>query len=186
MDRRESLEGFDESNLGIERLKLTSVLSRRMEWESCPYLSEEDCSLLRELDGAPSTDVSAMLEDCGSRYANAFVNSFNVISSEEPLQYVLSMLEGILQGDKTRANIFNSVDVFSPLLGICTAPSYKKYTIYCSARVMGILLGTMDCTIENPEAREFLTWLHAMLRGSNSVYDSVQLLGALYVIYYYW
>ena len=100
------------------RLLTTSELLRSKEipWEiyqTARLISDRDLQLLRRYDKKDAQHRKMLLAEGGARYVRAMMSVLQNVTKEETVQYVLAMVDDILDGDSSRARFFFEVESLS-------------------------------------------------------------------------
>jgi V-type H+-transporting ATPase subunit H len=100
------------------RLLTTSELLRSKEipWEiyqTARLISDRDLQLLRRYDKKDAQHRKMLLSEGGARYVRAMMSVLQNVTKEETVQYVLAMVDDILDGDSSRARFFFEVESLS-------------------------------------------------------------------------
>lgn len=182
--RRASLEGFRNESLlsGV-------VLQKVVQWDAyangsanTAFLSSDEVSLIKEIDKAPEDDLKNLFdEENGPEYARALITALTKISVEETIQYLLCMIEHVMDLGRDKIKIFNSVEnSHSCLMAIINRGNYHPFSIEKAAKIMGILLScesqglkyskNSDLNLNSiPESTvSFLNWIFSHISNFNS------------------
>ncbi|KAK3087872.1 hypothetical protein FSP39_011795 [Pinctada imbricata] len=89
--------------------RANDVRANRVNWQSYlqgQMISQEDFNFISRFDAATSDQRAAILQQHSNQFAKTFINLMNHIAKDQTLQYILTMLDDVLQEDKSRVEIF--------------------------------------------------------------------------------
>eukprot|EP01083_Nonionella_stella_P071877 193367_1 len=153
------MRGLDQFSEAGE-IKSDDVLCRNINWSlfvDIGSLSQDDLEILTDIHGAPEDDRRAMMEDSGHAIAETFVRCIMRISDEDALQYLLALVDTILEENADFVNFFrHCVDVYEALIGIIRR-CYGPFTVSTASKVAARLLVTESDFV--PDMGRFIEWL---------------------------
>jgi len=166
---REDLEQVQETEKA--RLQEEQILKLNIKWETrheAKEITGEEKGLI--IDYCRQSDISSRMDLLsepvkGAQYGRLFVSLLNKIHEKETSQYVLTLVDQLLQENPENAVYFQvagGYDEFLRILNISDAYSVDK-----AARILSILLSTR---LEGrpPAAEKFLRWILARLNESKT------------------
>jgi V-type H+-transporting ATPase subunit H len=77
-------------------------------------IAQDDFDFIARFDGATDPKTrEAVVKENPSQLAKTFFNLFNSVSKDQTVQYLLTLLDDVLQEDKNRVDIFKVSAVIS-------------------------------------------------------------------------
>ncbi|XP_059485740.1 V-type proton ATPase subunit H isoform X1 [Neocloeon triangulifer] len=159
----------------IDMLAATSVLQQqaaeirqqRVNWQSyqqSQMISNEDYTFIVALDNA--TDGKAreqLLKSQRAQCAKTFLSLLGHVSKDQTIQYILVMLDDLLQEDRTRVEIFREhsarkrESLWSPFLNMLNRPD--GFIVNMTSRIVAKLACWSVDPMERSDLQFYLTWL---------------------------
>ncbi|KAK9811416.1 hypothetical protein WJX72_003647 [[Myrmecia] bisecta] len=87
-----------------------SILTRDIPWETfvvARLVSDRDLQLIRRYDKRPAETQTTLLDENGAAFTEAFLTVLRNVTREETVQYVLALLDQMLEADPSRAKLFH-------------------------------------------------------------------------------
>ncbi|XP_059485741.1 V-type proton ATPase subunit H isoform X2 [Neocloeon triangulifer] len=170
----------------IDMLAATSVLQQqaaeirqqRVNWQSyqqSQMISNEDYTFIVALDNA--TDGKAreqLLKSQRAQCAKTFLSLLGHVSKDQTIQYILVMLDDLLQEDRTRVEIFREhsarkrESLWSPFLNMLNRPD--GFIVNMTSRIVAKLACWSVDPMERSDLQFYLTWLKDELQKQNNDY----------------
>jgi V-type H+-transporting ATPase subunit H len=92
------------------QLKAMEVRSSKPNWKSYltgGMISQDDYNFITQFESSKAGEKKALLEKARSQCAKTFVNLMTTVSKDQTVQYVLTLIDDMLQEDRSRVEIFN-------------------------------------------------------------------------------
>ncbi|KAJ8321852.1 hypothetical protein KUTeg_000323 [Tegillarca granosa] len=131
-------------------------------------ISHEDYNFISKFDNANSDQRKAVLKDNYLQFAKTFFNLMSHIAKDQTLQYILTILDDVLQEDKSRVEIFkeyarrNKESVWAPFLHLLNRND--RFIVNQTSRI----IAKIACWSKEPMGTEdlkfYLNWLKDQLR----------------------
>ncbi|KAK2147227.1 hypothetical protein LSH36_563g03027 [Paralvinella palmiformis] len=157
--------------------KANEVRANRVNWQSYlqgQMISQEDYLVITKLDNATPELRAQLLREKPYQCAKTFVNLMGHISKDQTVQYTLTMIDDILQEDKSRVEIFreyshkNKESVWSPFLNMLNRPD--PFIVNQTSRILAKLACWSKDFMEGSDLHYYLTWLKDQMRIANNEY----------------
>lgn len=153
------------------------VRANRVNWQSYlqgQMISHEDYNFISKFDNANSDQRKAVLKDNYLQFAKTFFNLMSHIAKDQTLQYILTILDDVLQEDKSRVEIFkeyarrNKESVWAPFLHLLNRND--RFIVNQTSRI----IAKIACWSKEPMGTEdlkfYLNWLKDQLRLPGNEY----------------
>ncbi|XP_065352554.1 V-type proton ATPase subunit H isoform X2 [Cloeon dipterum] len=170
----------------IDMLAATSVLQQqaseirqqRVNWQSyqqSQMISNEDYTFIVALDNA--TDGRAreeLLKSQRGQCAKTFLSLLGHVSKDTTIQYILVMLDDLLQEDRSRVEIFREhsarkrESLWSPFLNMLNRPD--GFIVNMTSRIVAKLACWSVEPMERSDLQFYLTWLKDELQKQGNDY----------------
>ena len=138
--------------LESDRLFSDSILKRDINWsgyEKNGFLTKKELGLMLDYDKQKKEDQSDLLSEKGADYAALFVKALDSIRTKESVEYLIVLVDSLLETDPTRARYFHSLtdaktDPYSPFLRILqsTEQGYHSFVLSRTSHILATLLST--------------------------------------------
>ncbi|XP_043921452.1 V-type proton ATPase subunit H [Protopterus annectens] len=168
MDIRGAVDAAVPTN--IIAAKAAEVRGNKVNWQSYlqgQMISAEDCEFIKKFEIARSEEKQAILSNEGHQCAKTFLNLMAHISKEQTVQYVLTMIDDMLQENHQRVNIFfdyakrtkNSAwSYFLPMLN-----RQDLFTVHMAARIIAKLATWGKELMEGSDLNYYFNWIKTQL-----------------------
>ncbi|XP_066992570.1 V-type proton ATPase subunit H isoform X1 [Anabrus simplex] len=180
----------------IDMLAATSVLQQQateirtqhVNWQSylqSQMISQEDYNFIVAFDNADAATREALLRENRSQCAKTFLNLLGHVSKDQTIQYILIMIDDMLQEDRSRVEIFREhaskkrETLWSPFLNLLNRPD--GFITNMTSRIIAKIACWSHELMDRSDLHFYLTWLKdqlkqnseaiANLRGVNDVQD---------------
>jgi V-type H+-transporting ATPase subunit H len=176
-----SIDDLEKSGLNMAtsplQQKANEVRANRVNWQSylqSQMFSQEEYMIITKLDTAPGARSVQLLTEKPDQCARTFLNLMANISKEQTVQYIVTMIDDILQEDKSRVEIFglyarkNRDSVFTPFLSMLNRPD--TFTINQTSRIIAKLACWSKELMETRDRQYYLNWLKEQLKISGNEY----------------
>ncbi|CAG5122708.1 unnamed protein product [Candidula unifasciata] len=154
-----------------------SVRKNNVNWKSYlqgQMISPEVYNFISQFDRATPEARAAMLKDNPSQFAVVFRMLMEGISRDQTLQYVLTMLDDVLQEDKSRVEIFKAVakknkeSVWQPFFHLLDRED--KFIVYQASRIIAKIACWSKEQMERKYLQSYLVWLKDQIKLPNNEY----------------
>ncbi|VEN50501.1 unnamed protein product [Callosobruchus maculatus] len=169
----------------IDMLAATSVLqqtatdirNRKVNWQ--PYLqsqmiSQEDFNFIVAFDVPDAAQRENLIQSNRLQCAQTFLNLLGHVSKDTTLQYVLVLIDDMLQEDRTRVEIFHEYankkgeSVWGPFLNLLNRQD--GFITNMASRIIAKIACWSQAPMERSDLHFYLTWLKDQLRMQNNEY----------------
>ncbi|XP_043500618.1 V-type proton ATPase subunit H isoform X2 [Polistes fuscatus] len=165
----------------IDMLAATSTLqqqaaeirNQRINWQSylqSQMIPKEDYDFIVAFDTSDANAREAKLKENPHQAAKTFLNLLDHISKEQTTQYILTMIDDMLQEDRSRVEIFREhssrkrESVWGPFLNLLNRQD--GFIINMTSRIIAKLACWSHELMEKTDLQFYLTWLKDQLRLS--------------------
>nr|CAG4638370.1 EOG090X044C [Cyclestheria hislopi] len=166
-------------------LAATSVLQQRaneirnhpVNWQSylqSQMISGDDYKFITEFVSSDSAKREALLQAERAQCAKTFLSLLEHISKDQTVQYILTIMDDMLQEDKNRVEIFREYakkkreNVWSPFLNVLNRPD--GFIQNMTARIIAKLACWSRELMDGNDLNFYLTWLKDQLHLANNEY----------------
>uniref|UniRef100_A0A1B6FZX2 V-type proton ATPase subunit H n=1 Tax=Cuerna arida TaxID=1464854 RepID=A0A1B6FZX2_9HEMI len=169
----------------IDMLAATSVLQQqateirgqRVNWQSylqSQMITQEDFSFITAFDNADAAGRENLLKEKRTQCAKTFLNLLEHVSKDQTIQYVLVMIDDMLQEDRSRVEIFReySLRKREPICGqfLNLLNGSDGFIINMTARIIAKVACWGSELMEQKDLQFYLTWLKDQLTINNNEY----------------
>nr|APA34014.1 seminal fluid protein [Nilaparvata lugens] len=155
----------------------TEVRTHRINWQSyhqSQMITAEDFAFISAFDNADSAKREELLAEQRMQCAKTFLNLLEHVSKDQTVQYVLVLIDDMLQEDRSRVDIFRdySLKKKEPICGMfinllnCSDPFISNM----SARIMAKIACWGSHRMEDNDLVFYLGWLKEELKNPNNEY----------------
>ncbi|XP_051153959.1 V-type proton ATPase subunit H isoform X2 [Leptopilina boulardi] len=165
----------------IDMLAATSVLqqqaaeirSQRINWQSyfqSQMILKEDYDFIAAFDTSDAEAREAKLKENPSQAAKTFLNLLGHVSKDQTIQYILIMIDDMLQENRSRVEIFREhsnrkrESVWGPFLNLLNRPD--GFIMNMTSRIIAKLACWSHELMEKTDLQFYLTWLKDQLKLS--------------------
>ncbi|XP_038665281.1 V-type proton ATPase subunit H isoform X3 [Scyliorhinus canicula] len=164
MDIRGAVDAAVPTN--IIAAKAAEVRANKVNWQSYlqgQMISGEDCEFIKKFEAARAEDKQRILDNEGHQCARTFLNLMAHISKEQTVQYILTMIDDMLQENHQRVNIFfdyakktknTAWSYFLPMLN-----RQDLFTVHMSSQYVQCVAGCLQLMLRINEYR--FAWVEA-------------------------
>ncbi|GFG31769.1 hypothetical protein Cfor_04208 [Coptotermes formosanus] len=177
----------------IDMLAATSVLqqeaaeirSQRVNWQSyhqSQMISQEDYNFIVAFDNADTASRGALLQDNRSQCAKTFLNLLGHVSKDQTIQYILIMIDDMLQEDRSRVEIFREhsfkkrESVWGPFLNLLNRPN--GFIINMTSIIIAKIACWSQELMDRSDLQFYLTWLKDQLKQNSEALMDANLHGS--------
>lgn len=163
----------------ILQQRANEIRSHRVNWQSYQQgqmISNDDFTFIVAFDSSTPQERGNILKDQHSRIqgAKTFLNLLGHISKDQTIQYILIMIDDMLQEDKTRVEIFKEYSrkkresVWTPFLNLLNRPD--GFIMNMTSRIVAKMACWSRELMDGSDLHFYLTWLKDQLRLPNNEY----------------
>ncbi|GAB1284775.1 V-type proton ATPase subunit H [Apodemus speciosus] len=169
MDIRGAVDAAVPTN--IIAAKAAEVRANKVNWQSYlqgQMISAEDCEFIQRFEMKRSSEEKQeMLQTEGSQCAKTFINLMTHISKEQTVQYILTMVDDMLQENHQRVSIFfdyakrsksTAWPYFLPMLN-----RQDPFTVHMAARIIAKLAAWGKELMEGSDLNYYFNWIKTQL-----------------------
>lgn len=133
-------------------------------------ISREDFDFISTFDTSDLAAKDAMLKENPGQAAKTFLNLLGHISKDQTIQYILTMIDDMLQEDRSRVEIFREhsnrkrESMWSPFLNLLNRQD--GFIMNMTARIISKLACWSQDLMEKTDLQFYLTWLKDQLKLS--------------------
>ncbi|XP_018576537.1 V-type proton ATPase subunit H isoform X2 [Anoplophora glabripennis] len=157
--------------------RATDIRSQKVNWQ--PYLqsqmiSQEDYSFISAFDVPDSAKREALLKRDRNQCAQTFLNLLGHVSKDQTLQYILVLVDDMLQEDRSRVEIFHEYankkkeSVWGPFLNLLNRQD--GFITNMTSRIIAKIACWSHTPMERSDLHFYLTWLKDQLKTQNNEY----------------
>jgi len=164
------LEGIAVATSALQQ-KANDVRATKINWTSYlqgQMISREDYEFITKLDSANAEQRVIICKDYKAQCALTFLNLLGYISKDATLQYILTMVDDLIEEDPTRVQIFNEhakhygENRYSPFFALLNRQD--GFITNQAARIIAKLaVHSKDQLMEKQDLQYFLNWLKEQL-----------------------
>uniref|UniRef100_A0A2R5L869 V-type proton ATPase subunit H n=1 Tax=Ornithodoros turicata TaxID=34597 RepID=A0A2R5L869_9ACAR len=157
--------------------RANEIRQQRVNWQSylqSQMISEEDYKFIVEFDQGSLESRAILLQQQRLQCARTFFNLLVQISKDQTIQYLLIMLDEMLQEDKTRVEIFKDFcrkkkeAAWTPFLSLLERPD--GFIVNMTSRILAKIACWSQELMDGADLQYYLTWLRDQLRMPNNEY----------------
>ncbi|XP_072460688.1 V-type proton ATPase subunit H isoform X1 [Notamacropus eugenii] len=169
MDIRGAVDNAVPTN--IIAAKAAEVRANKVNWQSYlqgQMISGEDCEFIQRFEMKRSPEEKQeMLQNEGSQCAKTFINLMTHISKEQTVQYILTLVDDMLQENHQRVSIFfdyakrsktTAWSYFLPMLN-----RQDLFTVHMAARIIAKLAAWGKELMEGSDLNYYFNWIKTQL-----------------------
>ncbi|XP_037748550.1 V-type proton ATPase subunit H isoform X2 [Lepidochelys kempii] len=176
MDIRGAVDAAVPTN--IIAAKAAEVRANKVNWQSYlqgQMISGEDCEFIQRFEQKRNPEEKQeLLQAEGSQCAKTFINLMTHISKEQTVQYILTMIDDMLQEKHQRVSIFfdyakrgknTAWSYFLPMLN-----RQDLFTVHMAARIIAKLAAWGKELMEGSDLNYYFNWIKTQLSSQSSQY----------------
>lgn len=157
--------------------RANEIRQQRVNWQSYKQshmITQEDYNFIVALDQATPENRANLLKQQNLEAAKTFFNLLGHISKDQTIQYILIMIDEMLQEDKTRVEIFKQYarkqkeNVWTPFLTLLDRPD--GFIMNMTSRIVAKIACWSRELMEGSDLQHYLSWLKDQLRMPNNEY----------------
>lgn len=151
--------------------KATDVRAQTVNWQSymqSQMISQEDYNFICNFDTTDSQKREELLKANRLQCAKTFLNLLGHISKDQTLQYILVLVDDMIQEDRTRVEIFHEYaaktkeSVWGPFLNLLNRPD--EFITNMTSRIIAKIACWAQNQMERSDLHFYLTWLKDQLK----------------------
>lgn len=155
--------------------KATDVRAQTVNWQSymqSQMISQEDYNFICNFDTTDSQKREELLKANRLQCAKTFLNLLGHISKDQTLQYILVLVDDMIQEDRTRVEIFHEYaaktkeSVWGPFLNLLNRPD--EFITNMTSRIIAKIACWAQNQMERSDLHFYLTWLKDQLKVQNN------------------
>lgn len=137
-------------------------------------ISLEDYNFIVAFDNANLEKKEAILKEHHHQCAKTFLNLLGHISKDQTIQYLLTMIDDMLQEAKSRVEIFKEYSrkrresVWAPFLNLLNRPD--PFIVNMTARILAKVACWSRELMDGSDLHFYLTWLKDQLKAPDNEY----------------
>jgi V-type H+-transporting ATPase subunit H len=159
--------------------RANEVRANRVNWQSYlqgQMISQEDYNFITRLDNSTPDQKQQLLREKPLRLqcAKTFLNLMGHISKDQTVQYILTMIDDMLQEDKTRVDIFREYarktkdSVWGAFLNMLNRPD--SFIVNQTGRIIAKIACWSKELMEGSDLQYYLTWLKDQMKIPSNEY----------------
>lgn len=157
--------------------RANEIRQQRVNWQSylqSQMITQEDYNFIVALDQSTPESRANLLKQQRLQSAKTFFNMLGHISRDQTIQYILIMIDEMLQEDKKRVEIFKEYarkkkeSVWTQFLNLLNRPD--GFIVNMTSRIIAKIACWSRELMEGSDLQHYLTWLKDQLRMPNNDY----------------
>lgn len=157
--------------------RANEVRANRVNWQSYlqgQMISQEDFNTITLLDNSSAAQRKQLLLEKPYQCAKTFINLIEHIAKDQTVQYILTMIDDMLQEDKMRVELFrdysrkNKESVWRPFLNMLNRPD--GFIVNQTSRIVAKIACWSKERMEGNDLQYYLTWLKDQMKVSGNEY----------------
>lgn len=159
--------------------RANDVRANRVNWQSYlqgQMISNEDFQFISKFDNATPEMRHDILQEQQNKhqFAKTFFNLMSHIAKDQTLQYILTMLDDVLQEDKSRVEILkqyskrNKESVWTPFLHLLDRND--RFIVNQTSRIIAKIACWSKDPMDSNDLKFYLNWLKDQLRQQGNEY----------------
>nr|CAG4640767.1 EOG090X044C [Eulimnadia texana] len=157
------------------QLKANEIRTQSVNWQSylqSQMISNEDYSFIKEFVNLEGAKLDDFLNINRAQCAKTFLSLLEHVSKDQTVQYILTIMDDMLQEDRTRVEIFREYakkkkeNVWSPFLNLLNRPD--GFIQNMTARIIAKLACWSKDLMDGSDLHFYLTWLIEQLQLANN------------------
>ncbi|KAL3315385.1 hypothetical protein Ciccas_005984 [Cichlidogyrus casuarinus] len=174
------IEAMSGSGVSYLLQQANDVRSQRVNWQAylqCDLITKEHFNLVSSIDKAPNFEArTQIINQDEDMVAKVFLFLLNKLSKEQALQYTLTMIDDLLQEDKSRANIFRNYfikrgeSLWPHFFGFLSRND--AFSMYQASRIITKIACWSSLRMEKNDLEFFFNWIKGQLLMKDNRYAS--------------
>ncbi|KAK2179909.1 hypothetical protein NP493_466g00003 [Ridgeia piscesae] len=172
-----AIDDLEKSATSPLQARANEVRANRVNWQSYlqgQMITQEDYNFISQLDNSDPEQRAQLLKSKPYLCAKTFVHLMGRIAKDQTVQYILTMIDNMLQEDKSRVEMFrdyarkNKETVWGPFLNMLNRPD--AFSINQTARIISKIACWSKEPMEGSDLHYYLTWLKDQMKIHNNEY----------------
>lgn len=137
-------------------------------------IGQDDYNFIVAFDNSTGEKREAILKEHRAQCAKTFTNLLGHISKDQTIQYILTVIDDMLQEDRTRVEIFKEYcrkkkeSVWGPFLNLLNRPD--GFIMNMTSRIVAKFACWSKELMDGSDLNFYLTWLRDQLKVQNNEY----------------
>ncbi|GAB6023867.1 hypothetical protein CHUAL_008605 [Chamberlinius hualienensis] len=157
--------------------KANEIRTQRVNWQSylqSQMIGQDDYNFIIAFDNSTGEKREAILKEHRAQCAKTFTNLLGHISKDQTIQYILTLIDDMLQEDRTRVEIFKEYcrkkkeSVWGPFLNLLNRPD--GFIMNMTSRIVAKFACWSKELMDGSDLNFYLTWLRDQLKIQNNEY----------------
>jgi len=170
-------DDIEKGATSVLQQRAQEVRNQRINWQSylqSQMIAKEDFEFISRFDGADANTRAGLIQQDPLQLPKTFMNLLSQISKDSTIQYLLTLLDDLLQEDKSRVEIFKNYaakkneSVWTQLLTMLNRP--VGFIMNMTSRVIAKMACWSRELMTGSDLQFYLTWLKDQLKAPNNEY----------------
>lgn len=170
-------KGGSSTATSILQQRAQDVRNQRINWQSylqSQMIGQEDYNFISRFDGVDARNREALVKENPMQLPKTFFHLLNQISKDQTIQYLLTLLDDVLQEDKSRVDLFKQYaaskneSVWVHFLNLLNRP--LGFVMNMTARVIAKMACWSRELMAGSDLQYYLTWLKDQLKAPSNEY----------------
>lgn len=157
--------------------RATDIRSQKINWQSyfqSQMISQEDYNFIVAFDIQDNHQREQLLKRDRLQCAQTFLNLLGHVSKDQTLQYILVLIDDMLQENRSRVEIFHEYankkkeSVWGPFLNLLNRQD--GFITNMTSRIIAKIACWSQTPMERSDLHFYLTWLKDQLKAQNNEY----------------
>ncbi|CAH1281803.1 unnamed protein product [Diabrotica balteata] len=157
--------------------RATDIRNQHVNWQSyfqSQMISQEDYNFIVAFDVTDSAKREALLQSDRNQCAQTFLNLLGHVSKDQTLQYILVLVDDMLQENRSRVEIFHEYanqkkeSVWGPFLNLLNRQD--GFITNMTSRIIAKIACWSQTLMDRSDLHFYLTWLKDQLKTQNNEY----------------
>ncbi|XP_072385630.1 V-type proton ATPase subunit H isoform X3 [Diabrotica undecimpunctata] len=157
--------------------RATDIRNQHVNWQSyfqSQMISQEDYNFIVAFDVTDSVKREALLKNDRNQCAQTFLNLLGHVSKDQTLQYILVLVDDMLQENRSRVEIFHEYanqkkeSVWGPFLNLLNRQD--GFITNMTSRIIAKIACWSHTLMDRSDLHFYLTWLKDQLKTQNNEY----------------
>jgi V-type H+-transporting ATPase subunit H len=158
-------------------VRMESLRTKRINWESyyqTAMIEEEEYKFIQEYSKKPAHGRNEIIINQASQCVRTFLGIPQKISTDDTVQFTLTLLYDLLMENRERVAIFHKfaedsgVPVYQPLMNLLQRPS--PFTACVASHIIAVLVSTSPQRMANDDLKHYLHFIRDQLKNPNGEY----------------
>lgn len=158
-------------------LKANEIKSNRVSWQSylqSQMINQEDFNFITTFERLSGEQKAKFIQDNREQCAKTFLSLIEHISKDQTIQYILMLIDDLLNEDHSRVEIFReycrkiNVSVWNPFLMLFNRRD--GFIINMSCRIIAKITCWSSEHMDGPDLTRYLSWLRDQISDPNNTY----------------